>query len=95
MRVAAGVLVLTALAVLGVGPARGGVATPPAPEAPRCDSPGGASAEHPRPKPSALAPRRRSGSHVYGAPIQQPIFRTRAARKSEQRGASQGNQPQR
>jgi hypothetical protein len=45
-------------------------------------------------KPSALAPRHHGGSHVYGAPIQQPIFRSRPKPKSAQSGTQQGPQPQ-
>jgi hypothetical protein len=46
-------------------------------------------------KPSALAPRHHGGRHVYGAPIQQPIFGSHPRPKSAQSGASQAPQPQR
>jgi hypothetical protein len=55
----------------------------------------GATGEPTHTKPSALAPRHHGGRHVYGAPIQQPIFGSRPKPKSAQSGASQAPQPQR
>jgi len=95
MRRAACVLVLSALAAGGAGRLSGGVATLLAPAAARCDSPGTTGGDHPRVKPSTLAPRAHSGVHVYGTPIQQPIFRSRPKPKSAPSAAPQGNQPQR
>jgi len=94
MRLATCVLVLTALTACGAGRLSGQVATPLAPGAARCDSPGATGGDHPRVKPSALAPRARPGAHVYGAPIQQPIFRSRPKPKSAPPGVSQGPRPQ-
>jgi hypothetical protein len=56
---------------------------------------GGATGDPTHTKPSALAPRHHGGSHVYGMPIQQPIFRSRPKPKSAQPAAPQGPQPQR
>lgn len=56
---------------------------------------GGATGDPIHTKPSALAPRHHGGNHVYGAPIQQPIFRSRPKPKSAQSGASHAPQPQR
>jgi hypothetical protein len=85
MRRVGWMLVLGVLAVLGIGPVGG---------AARCDSSATGADGHKPPKPSALAPRHNGGSHVYGAPIQQPIFRSRPKPKSAQSGAGQGPQPQ-
>jgi len=56
---------------------------------------GGATGDPTHTKPSALAPRHPGGSHVYGVPIQQPIFRSRPKPKAAHPGAPQGSQPQR
>ena len=95
MKAAGCVLVLGALAALGIGPARSGMAAPPALSVPRCGSPAWGTDDHKPPKSSALAPRGHPGSHVYGAPIQQPIFRSRPKPKSPQSAVPQGSQPQR
>jgi hypothetical protein len=46
-------------------------------------------------KPSALAPRHHGGSHVYGVPIQQPIFKSPPKPKSPHSGPLQGPQSRR
>jgi hypothetical protein len=84
MRRMSGLLVLSAVAALALARVGG---------APRCDSWATASDGHKRPKPSALAPRHNGGSHVYGAPIQQPIFRSRPKPKSAQAAATSAPQP--
>jgi hypothetical protein len=62
-------LVLAALAVAGSD------AVPaPSPRAAPCGAP---AAQPPGAKPSSYVPRPRSGKRVYGAPIQQPIFKSR------------------
>jgi len=76
-------IVLGALAVLALGPAHGDVdasALRPAVAVRSCD-PSANAGGHTASKASALAPRPQTGSRVYGAPIQQPIFRSRPARK--------------
>jgi len=83
MRRISGLLVLGAVAVLAIAPAGGAL---------RCDSGTGSDGQK-RPKPSALAPRHSGGSHVYGVPIQQPIFKNRPKPRSAQPTAPQAPQP--